>query len=297
MPQSVGIQVAPSETFEARVERAARRFGLKALIDLLASRGYAREQILFQGNVEGGATSLVEGIEFRGDSSGMVVVTVNLGLLGDSSLLPSYFVREIERTSDPEKFFDFIRFFDHRLISNYINAVWPEDDAAVYGNYEFVQRSLLLMAGFSSIGSLHWLVKALFPELKVRVQRGAFEESTTSHAFRTGESVLDGSGILGRLYEADAQGFLVDLIAAEETDSRGLSWATVLRHRMNERLLPLLSPFRMALSVTLEVLSHASWVHIESSQDHTDGYLGYDRIRTPSESGHRVLLWRGTTGP
>lgn len=297
MPERVSVPAAGVNDFESRVSRAARRFGIKALVDLLVSRGYAREQIVFQGNVEGGMTSLIEAVEFcRGSKAGVVLVTVNLGLLGDSALLPSYFVREVERSSAPEKFYDFIRFFDHRLIRNYVCAVWPEDDPAVYGDYALVQRSLLRMAGFSSVASLHWLVQALFPELKVKVQRGSFEESTSSHAFRTGESVLDGTGILGRVYEADAQGFLVDLIAAEETDSRGYSWATVLRNRLNERLFPLLAPFRMALSVTLEVLSHASWVHLESRPNGDEGYLGYDRIRATTESGHRVILWRGTTG-
>src|SRR5262245_34686118 len=71
--------------FEARVARAARRFGPKALCDLLLSRGYTREQILFQSNPEGGSSSFVEAVEFRARPVPIVLITVNVGLLGDNS--------------------------------------------------------------------------------------------------------------------------------------------------------------------------------------------------------------------
>jgi hypothetical protein len=283
--------------FEAKVSERARRFGLKALLDLLAARGYARESILFQGNPEGSATSLVHAVEFPAARGGpRVLITVNLGLLGDNSLLPSYFLREIEYSRDPERFYDFIRFFDHRLIENHVRAVWPEDDTRVYGDYAFMQRALLQFAGFSSVSSLHWFVQLLFPELRVRVSRGAFAAATSSHAFRTGQSRLDGSSVIGRLYESEAQGFLVELVTEEEIDDRGRSWANVLRDRIAQRVMPVLGPFRIPLAIVLRVLSHASWARLEADHGSSEGYLGYDRIRADSESGHSVVLFRGITG-
>ncbi len=289
----VSNTAAARASFEERVVRRARSFGLKALVDLLVHKGYSREQILFEGNREGGATSLVSAVEFRKGPTPTVLVTVNLGLLGDNTLLPSYFFQEVERSPEVDNFYDFIRFFDHRLIDNYIRAVWPEDDSAVYGDYAFVQRALLRMSGFSSVSSLHWFVQSLFPELPVRVTRGAFADSTTNHACRTGESKLDGTGILGRYYEADAQGFLVELVAEEETDARGQAWATVLRERLRRRLLPVLAPFRIPIAIRLRVLTHASWARVEAPSAAARGYLGYDRIRGNASSGHSVVLWRG----
>src|SRR5689334_19920688 len=133
--------------FEARVSARAKAFSIKALLDLLLARGYRREQILFQGNPEGGASSLVQAVEFRRGAGIAVLITVNLGLLGDNALLPSYFLREIEHSRDPERFYDFIRFFDHRLIENYVHAVWPEDDARVYGERGLVQAAFMRLSG------------------------------------------------------------------------------------------------------------------------------------------------------
>ena len=281
--------------FEERVRQNARRFELKPLIDLLVAHGYHRDQLMFESNREGGATSLVHSIEFRERGAG-VLITVNLGLLGDNSLLPSYFIREIEGSRDPQRFYDFIRFFDHRLIENHIRASWPEDDPAVYGDYPLLCNAVLKLVGLDSVSSLHWLMQLLFPELRVRVKRGAFTDSTSSHACRTGISRLDGSSVIGRMYETEAQGFLVDLITDEEAYDHRRTWAAVVRARLGDRCLPVLAPFRLPLRVVLTVLSHASWARLESAQAETTGYLGYDRISAKTDSRHSVVIFNGVPG-
>jgi hypothetical protein len=284
------------EALERRIREKARSFDLRTLVQLLVSEGYARESLLFQGNPEGGATSIVHDIEFRTRPTRTVLVTVNLGLLGDNALLPSYFIQEVEKSRDPDKFYDFIRFFDHRLISNYLAGVFPEDDPVVYPDYRSVQQAILRMSGFASVATLTWVGQAYFPELRVRVQRGAFARSTESHAFRTGESLLDGTGVLGRFYQSDAAGFVLELVAEEETNARGRSWAALVRRRLNERLLPVLAPFRLPLMVRLRVLHHASWARLDRPSAEESGYLGYDRIRGDADDGHSVVLFAGTTG-
>ena len=281
--------------FEERVRSSARAFAIKPLIDLLVAHGYHRDQLMFESNREGGATSIVHAVEFRERGAG-VLITVNLGLLGDNGLLPSYFLREIEASRDPQRFYDFIRFFDHRLIENYIRASWPEDDPAVYGDYGLLCHAVLKLVGLDSVSSLHWFVQLMFPELRVRVSRGAFHASTTSHACRTGISRLDGSSVIGRTYETEAQGFLVDLITDEEAFDHRRTWAAVVRARLSDRCLPVLAPFRVPLRVVLTVLSHASWARLESAQAETTGYLGYDRIVAKTDSRHSVVIFSGVAG-
>ena len=46
----------------------------------------------------------------------------------------------------------------------------------------------------------------------------------------------------------------------------------------------------MPLTVALSVLSHATWVRIQR-----EGFLGYERFRTPEESGHRIVVFSGHT--
>jgi hypothetical protein len=285
----------PDLSFEQRVSQRARSFALGPLIDLLVARGYRREQLLFESNREGGATSLVHAIEFR-RGGGEVLITVNLGLLGDNTLLPSYMLREIESSPDPQRFYDFIRFFDHRLLENFVRANAPERDPNVYGDYALLCTAILKLSGLDSVSSVHWFMQSAFPELAVRVTRGAFPSATKAHACRTGMSRLDGSSVIGRVYETEAQGFLVDLVTDEEAYDRYHNWAAVVRSRLNERCLPVLAPFRLPLRVVLTVLSHASWARVEPAQKETTGYLGYDRIRTHEESGHAVTIWSGIAG-
>ncbi len=287
---------AARAALEQKISRSARRFDLRTLVKLLEQAGYPRESILFQGNNEGGAASIVHEIEFRIKPLQTVLITVNLGLLGDNGLLPSYFVSAVEKSNDPDRFYDFIRFFDHRLISNYLAAVFPEDDPAVYPDYQAVQRSLLRMGGFGSVATLQWLGQTYFPDLRSYVTRQAFSNATESHSFRTGASALDGTSVIGRAYESDAQGFVLELIAEDETDDRGRSWAAVARKRLDERLMPVLSPFRIPLMIRLRVLRHESWARLDRPSTEESGFLGYDRLRGDAEAGHSVVLFRGITG-
>jgi len=287
--------LAPNRAFQERVSQRVRSFDLKPLIDLLILHGYRREQLLFESNREGGATSLVHAIEFSPNGAG-VLITVNLGLLGDNTLLPSYFLREIEHGPDPQRFYDFIRFFDHRLIENYVRASWPEDDPNVYGDYTLLCTAVLKLIGLDSASSIHWLMQGAFPELGVRVMRGAFASATSSHACRTGQARLDGSSVIGRVYETEAQGFSVDLVTDEEAYDRKRNWATVVRERLNDRCLPVLAPFLVPLRIVLTVLSHASWSRVEDPNAPTTGYLGYDRLKDKTDGQHSVVIWSGIAG-
>jgi len=282
--------------FERKVSKAAPRFELKPLLDLLHSKGYGRGDILFEGSYEGSTSSLVQSVRFRSRSSHKVVITLSLGLLGDNSLLPSYFLQVAEMSREPEKFYDFIRFFDHWLIQNFVRAMCPEDDPAIYGDYHRVQTAFFKMLGVGSVSTLKWLMQLCFPDLCVRVTRRPFTEATSSHAFRTGESRLDGSGIIGRVYESDSSGFVVDLIAEEEQDAHGRNWPSVIRPRLEQTVLPLLESLRIPLLVRLRILHHASWSRVDFPFADEHGYLGYERIRDDEDSRHTVVMYRGIVG-
>jgi hypothetical protein len=282
--------------FEERLSREVRRFELKPLVDLLIAKGYERDELLFEGTHERSSSSLVSAIQFREAPARCVLITVNLGLLGDNTLLPSYFLRAVEASPDPGRFFDFIRFFDHRLIDNLIRAVYPDDTGGAYHDWRRVLRSFFGMLGVGSVATLHWLVQLHFPELRVHVTRQAVPNTTVSHALRTGMSKLDGTSVLGRVYASEATGFCVELFAEEEVDARGRAWPEIVQERLEQQLLPLLAPFRLPLVVRLKVLYHASWAMVASPPDGVRGYLGYERVRGDAESGHTTLIYRGVTG-
>lgn len=278
-------------SFEERVTREARRFDLRQLLKLLREHGYGRNDLLFRSSLSGTSSSLVEAIEFdRSRSRPVVHIALNIGLLGDNSLLPSYFFEVIEQTRDPERFFDFLGFFDHHLIHGMMQALYPEDHQLLFRDWDRAKISFLEMMGLGSISTLHWFMQLFFPELKVHVTRHPFTTESTNHAARPGHSALDGSGILGRLYVAEGSGFLVELIAEEENNARGKSWAAVLRRRMNEQVLPRIEELRLPIIVRLRVLNHASWARVEEGSE-VHGYLGYDRIQGDVEAGHTIVIY------
>lgn len=280
---------------EERIQREARRFDLGALVRLLAEHGWPRETLLFQGNPEGGSSSLVEAVELRTRPTRRAIVTVNMGLLGDSSLLPSYFLRAIEASQAPEVFYDFVRFLDHVLVSAYLDAIWPEQDREVHGDYRAMQRAFLSLGGFASTSTLQWLASCVFPELAVRAERASFSRATEEHGFRTGTSRLDGTSVIGRRYDAEAHGFAIELTADEECNDRGRPWVHVVEQRLRERLLPIVAEARLALVVRLRVLGHASWAHLDAPGA-ARGWLGYDRVRGNADEPHVVVVYRGVTG-
>lgn len=288
---------AERDAFERWLAREARRFDLRPLLDLLRDKGYAREDILFEGAHEGSSSpSIVEAVRFRRWPAPGAVVTLNLGLLGDGALLPSYFLEVVESLPRPERFHDFIRFFDHRLVEGFLRAVYPEQEGGPFGDFDRVLRAYFRMLGPGSISTMQWLWQLYFPELPVRVTRQAAARETRSHAFRTGESRLDGTGILGMVYPWDASELVVELVAEDETDDRGRRWPGLIEARMSERVLPLLAPFHVPLLVRLRVLYHATWARLDTPGAADPSYLGYERLRGDPATGHTTILYRGVTG-
>ncbi|WP_437932527.1 GPW/gp25 family protein [Sorangium sp. So ce291] len=293
---------APGEqeraAFEERLAREARRFDLRPLLEVLRDNGYDREDILFEGARDGSSTSpsIIEAVRFLEPPARGAVITLNLGLFSDGTLLPSYFLEAIESSPDPDRFFDFIRFFEHRLSEGYVRAVYPEEAGGPFGDMDRALRAYFRMLGPGSVSTLQWLWQLYFPELRVRVTRRAFASETASHAFRTGESRLDGTGIIGRVYPWEAAGFIVDILVEDEVDDLGRPWPGLVRARMSGRLLPLLDPFRIPLLVRLVVLHHASWARVEAPGGEAQGYLGYERLRDKAASPHTMVVYRGVTG-
>lgn len=280
---------------EARIVRDAQRFDLGPLLDLLASIGYSRDDLLFESSPEGRSASIVKAVRFRRRPARTATITVQMGLLGDNSLLPSYFLHVAERSPDPDRLFDFLRFFDHALIDDMVSAVHP-DQGPGQAAWTGLRRVLFRMAAPASPSTLAWVVQLHFPELRVRVTRRPFESESDSHACTTGVSRLDGTGILGHVYVSETPGYLVDLIADDEADPSGREWSDVVLARLDAKLLPLLAPFSLALVVRLVVLWHASWAHVDDPAAREKGYLGYDRLRGEGEAVHTTVMYRGITG-
>lgn len=276
---------------ERRIRERAKDFDLGPLLRLLESQGYGRERLLLESNPEPAASaSLVEAVTFHVSPLRRVVVTLNLGLLGTPGLLPSYFLQVAEQLPEPEPFLDFIRFFDHRLLAALVDALHPERDAGLVGDWERTKGFYLRMVGMNSPATLQWLFQQLFPELRVTCIRRAFRTRFSGMRPTFGPTPLDGTGILGHAYATDVGGFQVELFADEEADMRGRNWPALVRHRFHRHLLPLLESGRMQLEVLLTVRAHGLAARLGPP-----GMLGYERLPGAEGQPLRQLIYLGDT--
>ncbi|MBM7118732.1 type VI secretion system baseplate subunit TssG [Archangium primigenium] len=283
------LELTPTE---ARIVARAREFDLGPLLRLLDAEGYPSESILFESNPESvSAASLVEAVTFHAVPHRRVVVTLNLGLLGANALVPSYFLEVAEQSHNPDAFFDFIRFFDHRLLEEFVRALHPERDSARFGDWERTKGFYFRMTGVGSVATLQWLFQLYFPELRAWVTPQAFRHTTSGHGLRTGLAPLDGSAALGNTYTTEAAGFRVELHADSESDARGEDWPWVVERRLAAHLWPLLSPLRLRLEVGLSVAAHAQWARLTQRT-----FLGYERLQGETRPGHRLVIFHGDTG-
>jgi hypothetical protein len=276
---------------ERRIRARAKDFDLGPLLRLLESQGYGRDRVLFESNPEPVAsTSLVEAVTFHVSPVRRVVVTLNLGLLGTPGLLPSYFLQVAEQLPEPEPFLDFIRFFDHRLLLALVDALHPERDTSLVGDWERTKGFYQRMVGVDSQATLQWLFQQVFPELRVTADRRAFRTRFSGMRQTSGPTPLDGTGILGNTYATDIGGFQVDLFADEESDMRGRDWPALVRHRFHRHVLPLLVPARLQLEVVLTVRTHGRVVRLGPR-----GQLGYERLPGAEGKPLRQLIFLGDT--
>ncbi len=274
---------------KALIQARAYSFDPARLIDLLAYYGVPREDITFESNPDRASASTIDSIRFQDD--GRVLVRVNMGLLGDTGTLPSYFQLVVERSGTIESFRDFVRFFDDRLISSLIRATYPERDPTLFGHWPSAVVNFRRLSVVGSGALLQSLLAKTFPELRVHVQRTSIFRSDAGASLVMGENLLDGGGLLGEGRMADPNGFAVTLVAFEPTASGGRRWPGLIARRFVERVEPVLAAQRLAFDMELVVVDHEERAGLQKA-----GFLGYERMGGASESVHRVRLYRGVVG-
>lgn len=287
------FQSARNASFEARITAKARQFEIGPLLRILESHGYTRDKILFEGNPDPVSSSrVVESIRFTSPHEKRVTITLNFGLLGQGGLLPDYFFAVAEQADQADSFYDFVRFFDHQLISAFFDAVHPTTNPRYWKDWNATKGFYLRMLGLNSIATLQWYFQLHFPELGIQVSRSHYATQSTHYASRVGYSKLDGSAILGKSYDALSDGFRVDVFADEQVNARGESWPHVLRERLHHEVLPLLLENNVQVRVVLTVAERSKRARLGRR-----GYLGFERLGEPKKNSHSIVLYDGKAEP
>jgi hypothetical protein len=284
-----------SAELERELSRRATEFDPVSLVQLLHNDlGYGSEDVFFQSNhAYTSATALVQSVEFESDPVRHVVVTLNLGLLGTQSPLPSYFKQLLSgRDLDEGGLLEFIRFFDHRVIQGFINAADPARDGTTFKDFDQTKRSYLALLGLRSTSSLHWLFELIFPELGVRVEPSTLTRTMPLEGVRLNATTLGSPAVLGGQARIPAPGFEVTLYCDEERTDFGGPWVESVRQRLDDVAFPALAASAIDLRVTLVIRSET--VHARLSYE---SYLGFDRIRGGQRRNRQVQVWSGEVIP
>lgn len=273
-----------------QVGKRIREFDPLSLLLVLKRLGYSLEQILFRSHPSiCSQDALFEEIRFRSQPSPHVVVSVNMGLLGAQTSLPSYFLKRMDRDDiDSARFVEFIQFFDHPLLFNFFRSIYPEVDARVFPDYEENHRRQLLMLGLRSPVTMHWMFHLVFPELDVRVEKAVLQRTLETRPFILGKSNLGRDSVLGRTFAAPIHGLRVHLFSDSEFSPDGTPWVKIIGRRLDDLIFPLLRAVGVELEIFLILRGQKSWARLKSGS-----YLGYDAFKGAREKQRRLLVFSG----
>src|SRR6185295_11060180 len=161
--------------------------------------GYGPDELVFKSHPSlGSQAGLVQKIEFKKQPSKQATVSLNFGLLGPLSPLPSYFLKAMDENDvDEDALVAFIEFFDHSLIQAYVRAAYPEDDQTIFRDFEQTKARYRSLIGLRSPSMVHWIFEGAFPELGVTVQRDLFRRDVRLEGVRLGFTKLGDPVALG----------------------------------------------------------------------------------------------------
>ena len=280
-----------AHTIEDRIKGNVKKFDVISLLRLLMDLGYGPGQISFRGNESICSQSqFVHDVEFfrKGDRTD-VVITVNTGLMGVNSSLPSYFRTYIDNDLGAgSTFIDFIGFFDHVLIRNFLCSVYSEINSFFFPSQILSSHSYLKVFDLRSVSSLHQLFSRVFPETGVLVEKAVLDCQTSAAPIRISESLLGPTCVFGRETDIPECGFRVTLYCEYEVTYTRKPWPREVKDKLARYIFPLLGPlgFEMEVDVVLEDQSRCLRLL-------PDSYLGYDTLQSSAGKSRKVRVFSG----
>lgn len=278
---------------EEKISQRIHEFDIISLIRLLVSVGYSREEITFRShNSICSQSGLIYSIEFRREPVREAIITMNMGLLGAQSPLPSYFRMKMENADISRRSFtDFIGYFDHHLIRDYICNIYPEINKLFFPNWELTKRRYLHILNLKALHTLHWLFQTVFPEIGVKVENAVLSSEVQTQPVRLGETILGNDAVFGNKTSVALNGRLVTFYSDEEMTDTQIPWPKEIKNRLESLIFPVLKPLGIDLEIFLVLKSQKRWVRL-----HGETYLGYDRIRGEKDAYRRIHIFRGHIG-
>ena len=282
--------ISSIKDLETKISKKIYEFDLISLLELLIHHGFLWEEIHFKGYMSTcSQSSLIQGIEFLYEPDHQVVITINMGLLSAQSTLPSYFQKNVDaKDIDSIAFSDFIGYFDHFLIRNYIFNIYPEKNTKYFSDWEITKRQYLQMMDLKSCSTLFWIFQLVFPELKVQVKKMMMERGLKASALIMGKTILGSDAVFGKKTEASVYGVHITLFSNEEFTDTQIPWPKEIKSRLNDQVFPILRSAEVNVEITLVIRSQKRWMKLES-----ESYLGYDKMKGGKAQARRIRIFQG----
>ena len=275
---------------ERRIADRIRDFDVLSLLRLLYALGWQPHEIQLRSHHSTASqVSLLESIEFATDPVRAVYLTLNLGLLSAQSPLPSYFLKKIDTGEvDSSSFVDFLRYFDHVMLRNYVAFIHAETNTQLFPNWDRTRRRYLHFLNLKSCATLHWLFQQVFPELHVVAEKVSVPRGVKMIPLRLGEVALGSDAVFGKKSTVQVVGRRITLFSEDELTESGQPWPAEVTRRLQATILPILSAVGVDLEIFLVVKAQKAFAKLQS-----ESYLGYDKIRGGDLPQRRIKVFSG----
>jgi len=275
---------------ESKIQADKDKFDFISLLRLLNHIGYSNSRIRFRSyNSLVSQKGLIRKIEFKKKTEKRVVITLNFGLLGPQTPIPSYFQKMIDSgIMDVNAFFQFINFFDHPLIEDFLQYAIPERNIKLFPDWEKMKLNYINMLDLKSVTTVYWFLSLYFPELELRVDKMANKREITTTPFILGNAILGDTSTFGDKTIIYAEGIKVTFFSEEEVNNQNVSWPMEIKKRLKHRVFPIFSLVGMDIKVMLVIKFQNTWAKLQPNS-----YLGYDKIQGGRNQLRVIKVYNG----
>jgi hypothetical protein len=257
-----------------------------ALLDALADLGYHDADIVLRSHHSlVRPSSLVQEVCFERVPRRRVLITLNVGLLGNETPLPSYMMKASDASTD--RLVPFFEYFDHTLLRSRLRMMWPERDPELGLDWVRTRRDVSKLVRMDSPAMAHWLFRRVYPELDVAVRRQPTRRTIATAPVVLGRTAIGDGAALGGVTEVLCAGLAATIVSSEALATSGVPWQQEAARRLRENLLPQLVDSELGLTVTLVIRDRPSFLTLSPAS-----FLGLQPLQAGTSST-KVLIFDG----